>query len=63
MASDGKDEPAGLGERLRAGDMLKGTCILSPSPSWPEAVKATGVDVVFLDTEHVALDRHQLSWM
>jgi len=42
---------------------LFGTCILSPSPHFLQAARATSLDFVFLDTEHVPLDRHQLSWM
>lgn len=52
-----------LGERLRLGERLYGFLVVSPSPHWPAAVRATGADVVFIDTEHIALDRHQLSWM
>lgn len=40
-----------------------GTLIVSPSPAWPAAVKDCGLDFVFIDTEHIALDRVQLSWM
>lgn len=54
---------AELRRRLRAGDVLLGTLIVSPSPRWPDAVRDCGLDFVFLDTEHVALDRSGLSWM
>jgi 4-hydroxy-2-oxoheptanedioate aldolase len=50
-------------EKLRAGEPLFGTLIVSPSPRWPEAVRGCGLDFVFIDTEHIALDRAQLSWM
>jgi 2-keto-3-deoxy-L-rhamnonate aldolase RhmA len=50
-------------ERLRRGDRLYGTLIVSPSPQWPENVKKLGLDFVFIDTEHIALDRQQLAWM
>lgn len=49
--------------RLKKGKRLYGTAILSPSPIWPLAVKKTGVDFVFIDTEHIPIDRTTLSWM
>lgn len=48
---------------LRRGRKVFGTQIVSPSPRWPEMIQKCGLDFVFLDTEHIALDRHQLSWM
>ena len=42
---------------------LYGTCIISPSPHYIQVAKACSLDFVFLDTEHIPLDRHQLSWM
>jgi 4-hydroxy-2-oxoheptanedioate aldolase len=48
---------------LRSGKRVYSTAILSPSPSWPPAVASTGIDFVFIDTEHIAIDRHPLSWM
>ena len=50
-------------ERLRAGEPLFGTLIVSPSPMWPRAMEGSGLDFVFIDTEHIALDRGQVSWM
>jgi 2-keto-3-deoxy-L-rhamnonate aldolase RhmA len=55
--------PAELRQRLRAGERLFGTLIVSPSPRWPEVVRGCGLDFVFIDTEHIALDRAELSWM
>lgn len=52
-----------LAEALRAGQRVYGTLIVSTSPRWPEAVKRTGVDFVFIDTEHIPIDRETLSWM
>jgi 4-hydroxy-2-oxoheptanedioate aldolase len=49
--------------RLKKGKRLYGTAILSPSPLWPLAVKRTGVDFVFIDTEHIPIDRTTLAWM
>jgi 2-keto-3-deoxy-L-rhamnonate aldolase RhmA len=54
---------AELAQALRAGRPVFGTLIASPSPKWPRAVQDSGLDFVFLDTEHIALDRAQLSWM
>jgi len=54
---------AELIENLRAGRNVFGTLIVSPSPRWPEAVRGCGLDFVFIDTEHIALDRAQVSWM
>lgn len=50
-------------DHLKKGQRLYGTAILSPSPLWPSAVKSTGVDFVFIDTEHIPLDRTILAQM
>jgi 4-hydroxy-2-oxoheptanedioate aldolase len=50
-------------KKLRAGEPLFGTLIVSPSPMWPAALEGSGLDFVFIDTEHIALDRAQVSWM
>ena len=50
-------------QKLRAGQLVCGTLIVSPSPMWPAALEESGLDFVFIDTEHIALDRAQLSWM
>jgi 2-keto-3-deoxy-L-rhamnonate aldolase RhmA len=52
-----------LAQALRAGDRVYGTCVLSPAPQWPSMIASAGLDFVFLDTEHVVLDRNELSWM
>jgi len=48
---------------LRSGRRVYGTLIVSTSPHWPVAVKSTGADFVFIDTEHIAIDRTTLAWM
>lgn len=48
---------------LHAGQRVYGTMIVSTSPHWPQAVKSTGADFVFIDTEHIAIDRTTLAWM
>ncbi len=55
--------PFELSQALKTGGPVFGTLIVSPSPRWPEAVKSCGLDFVFIDTEHIALDRAELSWM
>jgi 2-keto-3-deoxy-L-rhamnonate aldolase RhmA len=52
-----------LRELLQTGRRAYGTMIVSSSPFWPPLIKRTGVDFVFIDTEHVALDREMVSWM
>lgn len=55
--------PAQLRTALTSGSPIFGTLIVSPSPRWPDVVAGCGLDFVFIDTEHIALDRAQLSWM
>ncbi|MCK5173150.1 MAG: aldolase [Planctomycetes bacterium] len=55
--------PTDLRKRLHAGKTIFGTLIVSPSPRWPDVVRGCGLDFVFIDTEHMALDRAELSWM
>ncbi len=40
-----------------------GTCIVSPSTKWPGLITGCGLDFVFIDTEHIALNRETVSWM
>src|SRR5277367_4121726 len=55
--------PAEFKARLRAGQNLYGTLIVSTSPRYPAEVVKVGFDFVFIDTEHIAIDRSLLSWM
>jgi len=48
---------------LRSGRRLYGTMIASTSPRWVPLLAAMPLDFVFLDTEHIAIDREKLSWM
>ena len=50
-------------ECLKRGRRLYGTAVLSSSPLWPLAVRRTGVDFVFIDTEHTPFDRTTLASM
>ena len=55
--------PVQLKAKLKEGGRIYGTAIVSPSTMWPSAVKNTGLDFVFIDTEHVALGRETVSNM
>ena len=48
---------------FRQGQPAYGTLIVSDSPRWPAQVAQIGLDFVFVDTEHIAIDRKELSWM
>ena len=48
---------------LHSDRCVYGTLIVSTSPRWSQVVGQSGLDFVFIDTEHVALDRDALSWM
>lgn len=52
-----------LKQALRAGKRVYGTCVVSPSPLWPAMIASTGLDFVFIDTEHIPLERADVSWM
>ena len=48
-------------DKLRQGKNVYGTCITSTGPMWPRAIKSAGLDFVFIDTEHIPLDRNELA--
>jgi len=52
-----------LQQKLINGNTVYGTCITSNAPRWPKLVAAADLDFVFLDNEHIALDRMELSKM
>lgn len=52
-----------ISEKLNNGENIYGTCIVSTSPIWSKAVKGVGLDFVFLDTEHIPLDRTELTFL
>ena len=56
-------DPLELQRSLRSGKRVYGTLIVSPAPTWAAQMKRIGIDFVFIDTEHIPLDRHQISWM
>lgn len=43
--------------------VVYGTLVISTSPKWLEEIKKTGIDFVFIDTEHMPIERDKLSWM
>lgn len=52
-----------LKESLRSEKRVYGTLIVSASPKWIDIIDQLCLDFVFIDTEHIPIDRHQLSWM
>src|SRR5438477_10348817 len=50
-------------ERLHDGRRVFASAIVGNSPLWPALAKQTGIDFVFVDTEHVPLDRQTLSYL
>lgn len=48
---------------LQEGQRVYGTCVVSPSPLWPAMIAGSGLDFAFIDTEHIPLERGQVSWM
>ena len=52
-----------LSNALRAGRRVYGTLITSPSPHLPKHLCGIGLDYVFIDTEHIPIDDHDLAWM
>ena len=49
--------------RLRSAERLYGTLLVSSSPHWVPVVAGLGLDFVFIDTEHIPMDREKLAWM
>ncbi|MEI7828400.1 MAG: aldolase/citrate lyase family protein [Prolixibacteraceae bacterium] len=48
-------------KKIRAGKVVFGTCMTSTSPTWPAIAKRAGLDFVFLDTEHIPLERMEIA--
>jgi 2-keto-3-deoxy-L-rhamnonate aldolase RhmA len=55
--------PENLLQKLRSGKNIYGTCIVSTSPIWSKVVASSGLDYVFLDTEHIPMDRTELTFL
>ena len=52
-----------LAKKLRAGQRVYGTCTVVASTRMVGAITPAQPEFVFIDTEHNALDRTQVSWM
>ena len=50
-------------EALHAGRRVYSSAIVAMSPQWPALARQCGIDFVFVDTEHIPLDRQTLSWI
>jgi 4-hydroxy-2-oxoheptanedioate aldolase len=50
-------------EALHAGRYVFASAVVGMSPQWPDLAKKTGIDFVFVDTEHIPLDRQTLSYL
>lgn len=50
-------------QALHDGRRVFSSAIVAMSPLWPSLAKQTGIDFVFVDTEHIPLDRQTLSWI
>src|SRR5262245_53674007 len=48
---------------LHEGRHVFASAVVGISPQWPELAKKTGIDFVFVDTEHIPLDRQTLSYL
>lgn len=47
---------------LHAGTRVYGTTLTAPSPLYLSIVARAGLDFVFIDTEHICLDRQETAW-
>ncbi len=52
-----------LKKAMQEGRRIFGTMVTSPAPRWIEYLRTANLDFVFIDTEHIPLDRAQVSWM
>jgi 4-hydroxy-2-oxoheptanedioate aldolase len=50
-------------QALHQGRRVFASAIVGTSPQWPALAKQTGIDFVFVDSEHVPLDRQTLSYL
>lgn len=50
-------------QKLKNGERVYGTCFTSVSPGWPVIFKRSSLDFAFIDTEHIAIDRSDMSRM
>lgn len=50
-------------DALHSGRRVYGTMVASTSPRWVPLLAGMPLDFVFIDTEHITIDREKLSWM
>src|SRR5437763_6920858 len=50
-------------KNFHEGRRVFSSAVVAASPLWPNLAKQTGIDFVFVDTEHTPIDRQTLSWM
>src|SRR5947199_2585144 len=48
---------------LHEGRRVFSSAVVATTPLWPNLVKQSGIDFVFVDTEHTPIDRQTLSWI
>ena len=48
-------------QKLKEGKRVYGTCFTSTAPSWPLSLQKAGLDFVFIDNEHIAMNRADLA--
>lgn len=48
---------------LHDGRFVYATAVVSTSPHWTTVLGGSGIDFVFIDTEHIPIGRETLSWM
>lgn len=48
-------------QKLKEGRRVYGTCFTSTAPSWPLSLQKAGLDFVFIDNEHIAMNRADLA--
>ena len=53
--------PLGMLQKLKNGQNVYGTAFTSIAPSWPIIVKNAGLDFVFIDTEHISMNRADMA--
>jgi len=50
-------------QKLKDGKIIYGTCIVSTAPVWSKSLAQSLLDYVFLDTEHIPVDRNELTML
>ena len=50
-----------VSQKLKDGKRVYGTCFTSTAPSWPLSLQKAGLDFVFIDNEHIAMNRADLA--